>query len=40
MAEGVWPGAGQLGFALLYGLLYCALTLTVANALFRRREFV
>jgi ABC-type transport system involved in multi-copper enzyme maturation permease subunit len=39
VADGVWPGAGQLGFALLYGVLYCALTLTVATGLFRRREF-
>jgi ABC-type transport system involved in multi-copper enzyme maturation permease subunit len=39
VAEGVWPAADQLGFALLYGLLYCTLTLTVAHALFRRREF-
>jgi Cu-processing system permease protein len=39
VAEGVWPGGGQLGFALLYAVLYCALTLTVATGLFRRREF-
>jgi len=40
VAEGAWPEPGQLGLALLYALLYCALTLTLANALFRRREFV
>ncbi|MBI5835646.1 MAG: ABC transporter permease subunit [Candidatus Eisenbacteria bacterium] len=39
VAAGQWPEASQLGFALMYGLLYCALTLTVATGLFRRREF-
>ncbi len=38
-AAGELPDAAQLGFAMLYGALYCALTLTVAVGLFRRREF-
>ncbi|HVP39898.1 MAG TPA: ABC transporter permease [Candidatus Saccharimonadales bacterium] len=39
VAEGVWPDAAQLGLALTYAVLYCALILTVAVGLFQRREF-
>ena len=39
VAAGVWPQGDQVGFALLYALLYTTLTLTLAVGLFRRREF-
>ena len=39
VAQGLWPNADQLGFALLYGVLYSTLVLTCAVGLFRRREF-
>ncbi len=39
VAQGVIPGASQVGFALLYGGLHTTLVLMAASAVFRRKEF-